>query len=101
MYRRFFQILNIGVIRNIIPSRPLRAKEVEVFCIQIETFNQNLGHGSLLVNSNACLVANSHTTNDTKNIPLESKDGDGSLSHRQSLSLKKEKPIKSKPTKET
>ena len=69
MYKRFFQILNIGVIRKIIPSQPLRAKEVEVFVLtQIETFNQNLGQGSLSVNSNACLVANSHLVNTTNDI---------------------------------
>ena len=36
----------------------------------------------------------------TSKFPLEPKDSDGSLSHRQSLSLKK-KPAESKPTKET
>ena len=61
MYKHFFQILNTGVIRKIIPSQPLWAKEVEVlFFIQIETFNQNLGQGSLSVNSNAGSVANFH-----------------------------------------
>ena len=41
-----------------------------------------------------------NTTNDIKNIPLESKDNDGSLSHRQSLYLKREKPTEPKPIKE-
>ena len=34
MYMHFFQILNNGVIRKIIPSQPLRAKEVGVFCFK-------------------------------------------------------------------
>ena len=32
---------------------------------------------------------------------IVAKDSDGSLSHRQTLSIKKEKPTESKPTKET
>ena len=52
MYRQFFQILNIGVIRKIIPSQPLRAKEVGAFCSkQVKTFDINLGQGSISVNS--------------------------------------------------
>ena len=38
--------------------------------------------------------------NDIKNIPLESKDSDGYLSHRQSLPLEREKPTEPKPIKE-
>ena len=52
MYRHLFQFPNTGVIRKLIPSQPLRAKEVGVFCSkQIETFDSNLGQGSLSVNS--------------------------------------------------
>ena len=45
-----FQILNSGVIRKIIPSQPLRAKEVGVFFFskKIKTLNYNLGQGSSL-----------------------------------------------------
>ena len=103
---RFFQILNTGVIRKIIPSQPLRAKEVGVFCSkQIETFDLNLGQGSLFVNSKkdahrSRQLSVRNTTNNIKNIHLEPKDSDGSLSHRQSLSLKREKPTEPKPIKE-
>ena len=107
MYRHFFQILNTGVIRKIIPSQPLRAREVEVLCSkQIETFDINLGQGSLSVNSKKMRieVANSQfviqRTTSKKDIPLESKDSDGYLSHRQSLPLKRENPTKPKPIKE-
>ena len=52
MYMHFFQFPNTGVIRKIIPSQPLRAKEVGVFCSkQIKTFDINPGQGSLSVNS--------------------------------------------------
>ena len=51
MCRHFFQFPNTGVIRKIIPSQPLRAKEVGFFCSkQIKTFDLNLGQGSLSVN---------------------------------------------------
>ena len=79
-------------------SQPLRAKEVEVFFFtQIETFNQNLGQGSLSVSSNSRLVIQQATSK----TPL--------LNQRMvmvpyqigSHFLSKEKPIKSKTTKET
>ena len=66
-----------------------------------------MGKGSLSVNPKKVHieVANSQfviqrTTSKNKDIPLESKDNDGSLSHRQSLPLKREKPTKPKPIKE-
>ena len=94
--QELFQIPNSGFIRKIIPNQPLRAKEVGVLCSkQIETFDLNLGQGSLSVNSKRCALKSqtlsSYTTNNIKKIPLESKDSDGSLSHRQSISQKKKK----------
>ena len=88
----FFQFLNTGVIRRIIPSQPLWAKEVGVFFFtQIEPFNQNLGLGSFSVNSNARSVASFHFLNNKwhQERPSKSKDGDGSLSNRQLLSPKR------------
>ena len=72
MYRHFFQFPNTGVIRKLIPSQPLRAKEVGVFCSkQIKTFDINLGQGSISVNSKENVhwsrkLSVRNTTNDVK-----------------------------------
>ena len=98
MYRHLFQFPNTGVIRKLTPSQPLRAKEVGVFCSEtIKTFDINLGQGSISVGSKenahwSRKLSVRNTTNDVKkeSVSLESKDKGGSLSHRQSISQKKE-----------
>ena len=96
MYRRFFQILNTGVIRKIIPSQPLRAKEVEFFFFtKLKPLNKTWGRVVSQLKMRV-QIANSHFITQrmtSKNIPLGSKDSDGSLSHRPLLSLKKKSPL--------
>ena len=90
----FFQILNTRVIRNIIPSQPLLAKEVGVsFLHKLKPLNKTLGRVVSQLIQMRVQSQTSYTTNDMKNFPLGSKDNDGSLSYRQSLSLKKKSPL--------
>ena len=109
MYRHFFQFPNTGVIRKLIPSQPLRAKEVGVFCFKtIKTLDINLGQGSISVNPRE----NAHwgrklsvrnTTNDVerkKKAFLWNQKTRVVPYHIDSQSLKREKPTKPKPIKE-
>ena len=107
MYRHFFQFPNTGVIKKIIPSQPLRAKEVGVFYSKpIKTFDINLGQGSLSVNSKKEVrieVANSQfvTQRMKSKAFLRNQKTRVVPYHIDSQSLKREKPNKSKPMKET
>ena len=107
MYRHFFQFQNTGVIRKIIPSQPLRAKEVGVFCSKhFETFDLNLGQGSLSVNPKKVRikVPNSRfvtqRTTSKKKAFLWNQKTRVVPYHIDSQSLKREKPTKPKPMKE-
>ena len=101
----FLHILSTEVMRKIIPSQPLRAKEVEVsFLHKLKPLIKTWGRVvTQLIQKDAHWsrkLSVRNTMNNIKNIPLESKDSGGSLSHRQSLSLKREKPTEPKPIKE-
>ena len=94
MYMHFFQILNTGVIRKIIPSQPLRAKEVGVFFFKhklkplIKTWGRVVSQ-LIQMRIEVAKLSVHNTMNDIKSFPLESKDSGGSLFHRQSISQKK------------
>ena len=107
MYRHFFQYPNTGVIRKLIPSQPLRAKEVGVFCSEqskplIKTWGRVVSQ--LIQKKTRIEVADSpfliQRTTSKKKAFLWNQKTRVVPYHIDSQSLKREKPTEPEPIKE-